>query len=92
MEKVRVRLLISGRVQRVFFRVWTQNQAEKLGLTGWVKNTPEGKVKAVFEGEKEKVEEMVKNCQQGPKRAKIDEIKKNWRKATGEFEGFKIKY
>jgi len=57
-EKVRAHLVISGRVQGVFFRAETQKKAKELGLFSWVKNLSEGRVEAVFEGERAKVEQF----------------------------------
>ena len=57
----RVKLLITGLVQGVFFRVNTQNQAKKLGLNGYVKNLPNGQVEAVFEGLEDKIDNII-NC------------------------------
>ena len=54
---VQARVYIIGGVQGVGFRYWTRGEALKLGLTGWVRNLPNGKVEAVFEGPKEKIEE-----------------------------------
>ena len=58
----RVRVLISGRVQGVFFRATTRNRADSLGIFGWVKNNQDGTVEAVFEGEDKKIEEILKWC------------------------------
>jgi acylphosphatase len=62
MEKVRAHILISGRVQGVFFRDYTQRAAQERGISGWVMNTRDGRVEAVLEGEKEKVEDMIRWC------------------------------
>ena len=59
--KVRAHIFVSGRVQGVFFRVETRNEATKRSVSGWVRNTSDGKVEAVFEGERENVEKMVEN-------------------------------
>jgi len=86
----RVHLIISGRVQGVFFRAWIQGKAAELGLTGWVKNTPEGKVEAIFEGSEEKINEMLQKCYEGPRLAQIKEIEVKWEGATGEFGNFRM--
>lgn len=89
---IRAHIFVEGRVQGVFYRAWTRENASKLGLTGWVKNLADGRVEAVFEGEKKKVEEMVKKCQEGSRAAKPTHVDVNMEEATGEFEGFEIKY
>ena len=62
---------MSGRVQGVFFRDTTKRRAEAAGVSGWVPNTPEGAVEAVFEGEPDAVEEMVEFSRRGPSRAEV---------------------
>jgi len=57
-EKVRAHVIVSGRVQGVFFRAETKEKAKELGVFGWVKNLSEGRVEAVFEGERATVEEI----------------------------------
>ena len=89
-KAVRAHVFIEGRVQGVFYRVWTQDQAQKLGLNGWVRNLGDGKVEAVFEGSKDKVEKMVKKCYKGPRSAGTKHVDVNWEKATGEFGTFEI--
>jgi acylphosphatase len=59
MNKVRAHVLVSGKVQGVFFRQKTQRQALSFGVTGWVRNLPDGRVEAVFEGEEEAVKALV---------------------------------
>jgi acylphosphatase len=62
MNKVRAHVLVSGKVQGVFFRQKTQRQAQSFGVTGWVRNLPDGRVEAVFEGEEEAVKALVDYC------------------------------
>jgi len=88
--KVRVHVIVSGRVQGVFFRYETKKEALKRGVKGWVRNLPTGEVEAVFEGEKEDVEEMIKFCRKGPPLAKVKDVKVSWEEYKGEFEDFKI--
>jgi acylphosphatase len=63
--------VVSGRVQGVFFRDTARRRAEAAGLTGWVRNRPDGAVEAVFEGDPDRVEEMVEFCRHGPSRAEV---------------------
>ena len=91
-KNVRAHIFISGRVQGGFFRENTSKKAQKLGLLGWVKNLDNGKVEAVFEGDKEKVEKLVKWAKRGPMFAKVDNIDIDWQEYTGEFQNFEIRY
>jgi acylphosphatase len=72
--KTRVHVVISGRVQGVWYRASTKQKAEELGVTGWVKNTDEGNVEAVFEGDKAVVDEMIAWCWKGPSLAKVTNV------------------
>ena len=92
MEKARLRVVIEGRVQGVFFRAATREEACSLGLSGWVKNCLDGRVEVVFEGERDKVEQILKWCQKGPPGAMVRNIEENWGDATREFDSFSIKY
>lgn len=88
----RVRLFISGFVQRVGFRHATRHKAQELGLIGWVRNAENGEVEVVAEGEKEELEELVKWCHQGPPAAQVEKVDVDWQQATREFQGFEIKF
>jgi len=92
MAKVRARVIVEGRVQGVFFRHHTQETALGLGLNGWVKNRRDGRVEAVFEGDKEKVEQMIQWCNRGPSEARVTRVNATWEDYTGEFEDFSIRY
>ncbi len=70
----RRRVVVGGRVQGVFFRDTTRRRAEALGVAGWVRNTADGTVEAVFEGEPGPVEQMVDFCRQGPGRAEVSSV------------------
>ncbi len=92
MEKVRAHVFIEGRVQGIFFRANTRQEASLLGLTGWVRNCWDGRVEAVFEGEREKVEKVISWCKKGPPGAMVRDVETNWEQATGEYETFSIEY
>ncbi|HDD43982.1 MAG TPA: acylphosphatase [Candidatus Desulfofervidus auxilii] len=92
MEKARAHVIITGKVQGVFFRASTQDEAVRLGLTGWVKNRPDGAVEAVFEGDKKSIEEIIKWCHSGPPWARVKEVKISWEPYKGEFARFSIIY
>ena len=83
---------ISGKVQGVFFRSNTKDKAVELGLTGWVKNLPDGSVEAVFEGDKERVDEMIGWCRKGPRFAQVSGVEVEFEKSAGEFTRFEVKY
>lgn len=88
----RVRVLISGRVQGVFFRAYTKEEAKRLGLKGWVRNLPDGRVEALFEGEDEAVEKMIKWCHRGSPASKVEKVEVFEEPYLGEYESFFIKY
>ena len=91
MEKtIRAHVYISGRVQGVSFRWYTQNKAQSLGLTGWVRNLWDGRVEAVFEGPEAAVREAVAWCRRGERPARVDDVEVNYEVATGEFRRFRI--
>jgi acylphosphatase len=71
---VRKRVVISGRVQGVFFRDTVRNAAERDGLAGWVRNNPDGTVEAAFEGDSEAVERAVAVCREGPPAARVERM------------------
>ncbi len=90
-KKVRVHLLISGRVQGVAFRYYTQDIAQSLGIKGWVKNCWDSKVEIVVEGEEEKVKKLISWCYQGPGSAIVERIDMEWEKYRREFNSFGIR-
>lgn len=91
-QKVRARVIVSGRVQGVFFRYNTQEMAKQLGVFGWVKNRWDGAVEAVFEGNQDRVKEMIEWCHEGPPGAYVQRVDTDWEKYLGEFEWFSITY
>jgi acylphosphatase len=87
----RARVTISGRVQRVFFRDSTREKAEDLGLAGWVKNAPDGRVEALFEGPSQSVREMLDWCEHGPSQASVKSVDADFEEARGDLEGFEVR-
>jgi acylphosphatase len=69
-----VHVVISGRVQGVWFRGWTCEQARDLGLSGWVRNRRDGTVEAVFSGDADAVRRMIERCHEGPPAARVDSV------------------
>jgi len=92
MSKVRIHAFVSGRVQHVFFRANTRNTAQRLGLIGWVRNLPDGKVEVVAEGEEKNIDKLVDYLHKGPVIARVDGVDVKKEKYTGEFSGFEIRY
>lgn len=90
MTKVRVHVLITGKVQGVYFRDSAQKEAVALGVTGWIRNNSGGTVEGVFEGLQENVVKLVEWCRQGPPRAYVIGIREEWQDYRGEFVSFKI--
>ena len=85
----RVHVLVSGRVQGVFFRASCAEQARALGVAGWVRNAPDGRVEAVFEGPEAAVEAMVGWCRRGPAHARVDDVEIEHEEPAG-VEGFRV--
>ncbi len=73
-EKISMHCLVSGKVQGVWFRAGTQDQAKELGLTGWAKNLPDGRVEVIACGEKEKIMQLYEWLKKGPELAKVTEV------------------
>ncbi|HID04426.1 MAG TPA: acylphosphatase [Candidatus Caldiarchaeum subterraneum] len=88
---VRAHLMISGRVQGVFFRAYMREEAERLGLKGWVRNLPDGRVEAVVEGPEEEVKKLISWAHRGPPAAKVEKVEVMWERPTGGFRGFTIR-
>jgi acylphosphatase len=73
-DRIRRRVVVHGRVQGVFFRGSTQDEARRAGIDGWVRNLPDGAVEAVFEGEAGGVEQLVGYCRRGPSWAQVTRV------------------
>jgi acylphosphatase len=91
-NRTRAELLISGRVQGVFFRSNTRQRANSLGIEGYVRNRTDGRVEAVFEGRTSDVKELVSWCHEGPSSARVNSVDIEWSEPTGEFSGFQVRY
>jgi len=88
--RVRTRVLVTGRVQGVGFRWAVEDEARDAGVTGWVRNLPDGRLEAVFEGEEESVRRMVGFCRRGPAAARVDDVQMIREEYTGKFDDFFI--
>lgn len=86
----RAHVYVSGQVQGVNFRGATQDQAESLGLAGWVRNLEDGRVEAVFEGDSETVRNMIDWCENGPSSADVDDVSVENEQPEG-LSGFEVR-
>lgn len=92
MDEVRVRILISGQVQGVFFRASTKQEAVLRGLKGWARNLSSGQVEAVFQGPSSEVDSMIQWCHQGPPAARVTRIVLTWEEPNPSETCFQILY
>ena len=86
----RADLIISGRVQGVFYRASAQEEAQRLGLSGEIRNLPGGEVEAVVEGEKAAIEEFIEWCRRGPPAAQVEDVRVRWSAFRDEFRTFRV--
>lgn len=85
MPKKNVTIIVSGKVQGVYYRTWTVENARKLNISGWVRNRKDGSVEALFSGTDEQVQKMIKQCWEGPENAQVENIvTKESRETPGE--------
>lgn len=90
MERLAAR--VTGRVQGVGFRYFTRKMAIRLGLTGWVRNEPDGSVEVVAEGSREALEALLEAIHEGPPTSRVDHVRPYWSEAAGVFESFRVRY
>ena len=90
MGDIRVRLVIEGRVQGVWFRDSTRGKARELGVYGWVKNRFDGSVEVLAEGPEDRVKELIEWCHQGPPYAKVSRVNETREEWQGEIDSFDI--
>lgn len=88
----RLEAVVYGHVQGVSFRYYTQREAEKLGLTGWVANQRDGTVRVVAEGAENRLVELHDFLHHGPAGARVDRVQESWAEATNEFNGFRVRW
>jgi len=82
---------VTGRVQGVFFRSWTREQAEALHVNGWIRNCPDGRVEAHIEGDEAAVEQMIERLRRGPRAAHVEDLRL-WDVDICDFEGFDVRH
>ncbi len=90
MAKIARHLSISGRVQGVFFRAWSSEQADELGVSGWIRNRPDGHVEAHVEGEQASVEQMIDRLRCGPPDARVENVR-IWDADVCDFDDFEVR-
>ncbi|RME24719.1 MAG: acylphosphatase [Deltaproteobacteria bacterium] len=89
-EPVSMHLYIEGRVQGVFYRASARDEARRLGLSGWVKNLPDGRVELLAEGPRDRLEQLLAWCRQGPPAARVDDVTVEWGEYSGSYDGFEV--
>lgn len=90
-DKAQVRIVVDGRVQGVFFRAAAAQEARGLGLSGWARNLPNGRVEIVAEGERRTLEMLVAWAHQGPPAARVTGVEEEWSEYVGKFSGFDVR-
>ena len=91
-KKTRAHVFVSGKVQGVYFRQNTKEVAMGHNVAGWVRNLPDGRVEAVFEGDEMAVSEVIKWCHVGPQKANVQDVNVRFEKYIGEFADFQANY
>jgi acylphosphatase len=91
MPNVARHVRVTGRVQGVFFRAWTREQAQALGVSGWVRNCPDGRVEAHVEGEAAAVDQMVERLRSGPSAAQVEDLR-TWDVQPCDFDSFDVRH
>ncbi|MGF1506682.1 MAG: acylphosphatase [Chloroflexi bacterium] len=92
MADSRLEATVRGMVQGVGFRASARRAANRLSVTGWVRNEPDGSVFTVAEGEPPALEDYLAFLHEGPASARVTDVASEWKEATGEFNGFTIRY
>lgn len=90
-EQVRTHIFVKGRVQAVGFRAFVQQNAIRIGVTGWVRNVGYDTVEAVAEGTREQIERFQEMVKRGPPGSQVDESHSEWAQPTGAFEKFRVR-
>jgi len=89
---VRAHVIVSGRVQGVYFRFETHVIAKKHDVNGWVRNLADGRVEAIFEGKKENVDRVIEFCRRGPRGARVTHLEVEWQNYKEEFKDFEVRF
>jgi acylphosphatase len=89
-EMAQAHVVFHGRVQGVYFRAHCEDEANRLGIKGWVANKPDGSVEGLFEGKRTDVESLIEYCKRGQPHARVSECDVRWNRSTGKFHDFRI--
>jgi acylphosphatase len=92
MQKSTARWIVSGRVQGVFFRAWTREQAESLALDGWVRNLPDGSVEVLAQGNPDRLDQLERRLHEGPSAAHVTGVEREEALEPPDREGFHIRH
>ncbi len=87
-----LRAFVYGRVQGTFFRAYVSRRAAELGVTGYVRNLPDGAVEVEAEGQRNRLEQLIAHLNIGPPTAKVEKVVTSWSRYTGQYSDFKIRY
>lgn len=90
-DRTRAHAFVSGTVQGVYFRATTRDSAREVGVDGWVRNLPDGRVEAVFEGEEADVERMIEFCHEGSSAARVEDVEVEYEDPEG-LDGFEVRW
>jgi len=88
----RLEAVVNGRVQGVNFRYYTEREARRLQITGWVANESDGSVRVVAEGTESQLAQLLQFLHRGSPAAHVDSVSETWGAATGEFNGFRVRW
>jgi acylphosphatase len=91
MTKIARHVSVTGRVQGVFFRAWIREQADELGVTGWVRNCPDGRVDSHIEGEEAAVQQLLERLHRGPPSAQVEDVHL-WDVELCDFDDFEVRH
>ena len=91
-DKVRLSARVTGRVQGVGFRHYTYTTARQLGVSGWVRNEPDGSVRLEAEGDRPELEDLLEAVKSGPRSAEVAAVDVDWGEAEGTFAGFGVRH
>jgi len=91
-NKNQIHLFITGQVQGVFFRSQAKQKARSLGITGWIKNLPNGQIEAVAQGDQNKIKQFIDWCEQGPQLAQVEKVEIKTEQYQSEYQDFEVRY
>lgn len=90
-HETRLHALVEGHVQGVGFRYFVLSRAQQLNLTGWVRNTPDGDVEVMAEGDRSDLDDLLEALRKGPRSSFVSNVRENWEPPLGEFRIFDVR-